>query len=96
YLGKGTKELTPANISLNEASETQRMAVSAHVALELSGYSRSDMILAEDGLYYLETNTLPGLSKQSLVPQQLAYAHISLREFLSGQISLAKKRAEER
>lgn len=92
YLGRGTSEITPAEISESEALKTQRMATAAHVALKLYGYSRTDMILAQDGLYYLETNTLPGLTKQSLLPQQLAAVHITLREFLSTQINLAKSR----
>lgn len=92
YLGLGTRELTPADLEESLAREAQRMAVAAHVALELEGYSRTDMMLTADGLYFLETNTLPGLTKQSLVPQQLAAAHITLREFLNYQIKLARER----
>jgi D-alanine-D-alanine ligase len=94
YLGKGSKEITPAQISENISREAQRMAIAAHVALGLEGYSRADMIYTNKGLYFLETNTLPGLSKQSLVTQQLAAAHISMREFLLEQIQHAKKRAQ--
>lgn len=93
YLGRGTSEHTPADISEIEALKAQRMAMAAHVALKLYGYSRTDMILANDGLYYLETNTLPGLTKQSLLPQQLAALHITLREFLATQIRLAQSRS---
>lgn len=92
YLGQGTNEITPADISESATREAQRLALAAHVALKLDGYSRSDMILASDGLYYLETNTLPGLTKESLVPQQLAALHITLREFLATQIRLAQER----
>jgi D-alanine-D-alanine ligase len=96
YLGRGTDECTPADINESTTREAQRLAVAAHVALKLEGYSRSDMILAADGLYYLETNTLPGLAKESLLPQQLAALHITLREFLSKQIKLAQLRILER
>lgn len=89
YLGVGTKELTPADLNENVTREVERMAIAVHAALSLDGYSRTDMILAEDGLYFLETNTLPGLTKNSLVPQQLAAANITMREFLLGQIDLA-------
>jgi D-alanine-D-alanine ligase len=92
YLGKGTKEITPALLTDPLMREAQRISVAAHLGLSLSGYSRSDLILAADGFYYLETNTLPGLTKSSLVPQQLAVAGISLREFLSSQIELAVRR----
>lgn len=96
YLGRGSKEITPADVPESIAREAQRMAIAAHAGLKLEGYSRSDMMLAEDGLYFLETNTLPGLSKQSLVPQQLAAANITVREFLSYQIKLAQERASLR
>ena len=92
YLGQGTSEITPADISETLTREAQRLAVAAHVALKLDGYSRTDMIASPDGLYYLETNTLPGLAKESLVPQQLAAIHITLREFLATQIRIAKER----
>lgn len=89
YLGAGTQEITPALIFEQEMLEAQRIAVLAHKGLNLRGYSRTDLILAEDGFYYLETNTLPGMSRSSLVPQQLALAGISLKEFLKNQIKEA-------
>lgn len=92
YLGMGTKEITPAKLSLPLAGEPQRVAIAAHTALSLYGYSRTDMILKDDVFYFLEINTLPGLSKQSLVPQQLAAAGITMREFLTAQIKLATSR----
>lgn len=92
YLGVGSKELTPADISETATAEAQKLAVTAHRALSLYGYSRTDMIMASDGIYFLEINTLPGLTKQSLVPQQLALANISMAEFLDGQIKLALAR----
>lgn len=93
YLGLGTKEITPALIDESLSREAQMMALKAHSGLGLEGYSRTDMILSEDGFYFLETNTLPGLSRQSLIPEQLSSAHISLREFMREQISLAEKRS---
>ncbi len=92
YLGLGSKELTPADISETATAEAQKLAVTAHSALSLYGYSRTDMIMASDGIYFLEINTLPGLTKQSLVPQQLALANISMAEFLDRQIELALAR----
>lgn len=92
YLGTGTKEITPAELDDVHVREAQRIAIAAHVALKLYGYSRADMILSKDGMYFLETNTLPGLTKNSLVPQQLAASGISMREFLWTQLQLALKR----
>jgi D-alanine-D-alanine ligase len=88
YLGLGTKEITPANLPENLARKAQRIAKAAHAALALDGYSRTDMILSGDGFYFLETNTLPGLTKQSLMTQQLAAAGITMREFINTQIKL--------
>lgn len=92
YLGHGSKEITPANLTESLTRDAQRMAMAAHAALSLDGYSRADMILTEDGFYFLETNTLPGLTKQSLVPQQLAAAGITMRAFLTTQVELANHR----
>jgi D-alanine-D-alanine ligase len=92
YLSKGTREICPAKIDDAIRDEAQQMALTAHTALGCEGYSRSDLIAAEDGLYFLELNTLPGLTNTSLVPQQLATAGVSFRDFLEAQVSLALRR----
>ena len=58
------------------------------------GYSRSDMILTPAGPIFLETNTLPGLSKSSFVPQQLTARGIALADFVGEQLQLAMKRPQ--
>ena len=93
YLGKGTREICPANIPDEMTRAAQQTAVAAHIALGCEGYSRSDMMASADGIYYLETNTLPGLTGSSLVPQMLAAENISMRDFLERQISAATERA---
>ncbi|HWS71459.1 MAG TPA: D-alanine--D-alanine ligase, partial [Thermoanaerobaculia bacterium] len=93
YLGKGTREICPANISDQVRDAAQRMALAAHEALGCEGYSRTDLIAAANGVYYLETNTLPGLTKSSLVPQMLRTAGIPFRDFLDDQLTLALRRA---
>jgi D-alanine-D-alanine ligase len=95
YLGKGTREICPANIPADAAADAQRIAVAAHTALGCEGYSRSDLVLAADGVYFLETNTLPGLTSSSLVPQQLAADGISFERFLREQLELATRRGGE-
>ena len=92
YLGAGTREICPANIPEEMAVAAQETALAAHVALGCEGYSRSDMIASSDGIYFLETNTLPGLTTSSLVPQELAAVGISFREFLERQLELAQGR----
>ncbi len=92
YLGAGTREICPANIPEEMARAAQATALAAHEALGCEGYSRSDLIAAGDGIYFLETNTLPGLTTSSLVPQELAVVGISFREFLERQLELAERR----
>ena len=96
YLGRGTREICPAKIPEATARAAQQMAVEAHLALGCRGYSRSDMIAAGDDLYFLELNTLPGLTTSSLVPQELREAGIDFRDFLETQIELARQRAVSR
>ncbi|MBY0555040.1 ATP-grasp domain-containing protein [bacterium] len=92
YLGAGSKEVTPAKLSEYELKQAQELALEAHSAFGCYGYSRTDMILTEDGPYFLETNTLPGLSKPSFMPQQLLAADISFKKFIQSQIELAEAR----
>jgi len=70
----------------------EEAAKAVHRALELSHYSRSDFILTPHGLYFLEVNTLPGLTEQSLLPKSLAAVGTSLKEFLEHIIDLALDR----
>ena len=89
YHGTGTREICPANIPDALRDEAQRVAVTAHEALGCTGYSRTDLIASDDGVYFLELNTLPGLTKSSLVPQQLRVAGIDMRAFLDKQMEIA-------
>jgi D-alanine-D-alanine ligase len=94
YLGRGTREITPAQVPVEVTREAQRIAVLAHRALGCEGYSRTDLIVRHDALYYLETNTLPGLTRASFIPQQLAAAERSLQEFVASQVQLAIARRD--
>jgi D-alanine-D-alanine ligase len=93
YLGKGTTEITPAQIDPEVAAAAQRLALTAHEALGCEGYSRTDLIVSQRGPVFLETNTLPGLTRASFIPQQLAAEGTSMLAFLRGQLALARKRA---
>ena len=57
------------------------------------GYSRSDFIVTDAGVVFLEINTLPGLTKASLYPKALAAVGVAFPDFLAGQIALAERRA---
>ena len=89
YSGK-SQEISPGNFSSEETKELQRLAVLAHKALGLRHYSRSDFIVTpKRGIFYLETNTLPGLTSESLMPKSLRAVGSDLPEFLNHVIELA-------
>ncbi len=93
YLKSTTQEICPARFAPEINAELQSLAVMAHRAMSCRGYSRSDFIISDKGPVYLETNTLPGLTAQSLYPKSLKAQGIDFIDFLNGQIALAKARA---
>ncbi len=85
-----TSEVCPGNFSDKEKKNIQNMAKEAHRVLGLRHYSRSDFIVNDKrGAYILEVNTLPGLSKESLMPKSLEAVGCSLSYFLDHIINLA-------
>jgi len=88
YSGE-TQEICPAHFDAVIKEEIQRLAVEAHKALGLRHYSRSDFIVSPRGIYFLEINTLPGLTEGSLLPKELEAAGATLPEFLDHLVSLA-------
>ncbi len=90
YTAGQSEEITPAEIGEGERKEIQRLALAAHEALGCRAYSRSDFILQPDGRpILLETNTLPGLTATSLLPQEAAAIGIDYPSLLSLLIDLA-------
>ena len=68
----------------------QQYALTAHTVLRLRGYSRTDMILDEAGRFYLlESNTIPGMTSTSLLPQAAAKHGMGFSQFLEHLIELA-------
>jgi D-alanine-D-alanine ligase len=92
YLAKTTQEICPGRFTPEITGQIMDQAIRAHEALSCSGYSRSDFIVSAKGPIYLETNTLPGLTKASLLPKALKAQGIEFVDFLSDQISLAQKK----
>ena len=92
YFGVGNKEITPADIAPTTTAAAQSIALIAHTAIGCFGYTRTDMILTDHGIYFLETNTLPGMTRASFMPQQLRAAGIAVQDFVSQQLMLAQQR----
>lgn len=89
YKPGATEEICPARIPEHVRDLAQRCAVLAHKALRLRGYSRTDMIMTDDGaLYLLETNTIPGMTPTSLMPQAAAEYGLEFPAFLEKLIEL--------
>ena len=89
---EGASEICPGNFDQKTTEMIQNMAAAAHKALGLRHYSRSDFIVTTKAVYILETNTLPGLTAQSLLPKSLVAVGATFSQFLDHLISLALKR----
>jgi D-alanine-D-alanine ligase len=94
YDPDATDEICPAPIPDDLAREVQAVAVKAHRALLLSGFSRTDFIVADDGAWVLETNTIPGLTEASLFPKACGVSGISFPKLLQGLVNRAILRTE--
>ena len=88
YLGK-SQEITPARISNEVAEKVNAVAKRCYEILNMKGFSRSEFILVDDEPYMLEMNTIPGLTTESLIPQQAREAGISLEDLFTNAIELA-------
>ena len=95
YLAKATQEICPGRFTPEISAQLMDQALRAHRALSCGGYSRSDFIVSEKGPIYLETNTLPGLTKASLYPKALKAQGIDFVDFLRDQIVLAERRTHK-
>ena len=88
YEGK-SQEITPARISDEMAKRVSEVAKRAYEVLKMKGFSRSEFIFVNGEPYMLEMNTIPGLTTESLIPQQAKAAGISLEDLFSNAIELS-------
>lgn len=88
YLGK-SQEITPARISDEMTQKVGAISKRAYEILKMKGFSRSEFIIVNDEPFMLEMNTIPGLTTESLIPQQAKVAGISLKDLFSNAIELA-------
>jgi len=90
YTQGATDEITPARILEKEAGLAQAVALRAHELVGASGFSRTDMILGEDGnLYVLEINTIPGMTENSLFSKAALVHGMTLEELFDRIIEAA-------
>jgi D-alanine-D-alanine ligase len=88
YLGK-SQEITPARISVEMTKKVGDIAKRAYELLRMKGFSRTEFIIVDGEPFMLEMNTVPGLTSESLLPQQSLAAGISLKDLFTNAIELA-------
>ena len=89
YTAGATNEICPARINDVATKKAQEIAKTAHKALFCKGYSRTDMILKDQNIYVLETNTIPGMTATSLLPLAAGEAGIPFSQLLDRLIELS-------
>ena len=90
YAPGGSQHVCPAPLDEDATERVQGMAKAAHRALECSGVSRSDFIMDESGAFWiLETNTLPGMTETSLLPDAGRAAGIEFPELCTRLVEYA-------
>ncbi|MCK0131847.1 D-alanine--D-alanine ligase [Flavobacteriaceae bacterium F08102] len=91
YLGKA-QEITPANLNPIQWQNLNRVAKQVYEVLAMSGFSRAEYIFIGNDPYFIEINTVPGLTKESLLPQQAKVEGIELSDLFGETIENALKR----
>lgn len=90
YLGE-SQEITPARITKEEEHKVNSIAKKVYEILKMTGFSRSEYIFKDGEPHLLEVNTIPGLTRESILPQQAAAAGISLSDLFDNAIEEALK-----
>ena len=88
YLGE-SQEITPARIDEDTTNKVKSVAKKVYEILRMSGFSRSEYILVNGEPHLLEMNTVPGLTNESILPQQANHAGISLQDLFGNAIEEA-------
>jgi D-alanine-D-alanine ligase len=89
YKSGATNEICPAAIPEKEAEDIRDFAKRAHIVLGCSLWSRTDMILKDETLYVLETNTIPGMTSNSLFPLAAGKAGMPMNALVDKMIRLS-------
>ena len=88
YEGK-SDEITPARISEVDRQKLENVAKKIYKILQMKGFSRSEFILVDGEPYFLEMNTVPGMTEESLLPKQAKEANIDLSDLFDNAIQMA-------
>lgn len=85
-----TAEICPGRFSYEEKEKIAQLAISVHKALGLSQYSRTDCIVRNGEVFFLEVNTLPGLTNESLLPKAASAVGLSFNDLIEHLIKTAR------
>ncbi len=89
YAEGGSTHIIPARLPASLLKQAENAAVCCHSTLGCRGMSRTDFLVQGENLYILETNTIPGMTPTSLLPQAAAHAGIGFSELLDRIIASA-------
>ncbi len=78
-----SKEICPADIPAETEQMIREVSAKIYARLGCAGCVRVDYILAETGLYFIEINTIPGMTSESIVPKMVGVAGLDMTDFLS-------------
>ncbi len=90
YLGE-SQEITPARLTTKQEDKVNTIAKKVYEILKMTGFTRSEFIFKDGEPHLLEVNTIPGLTKESILPQQAAAAGISMSALFDNAIEEALK-----
>jgi len=83
YTPGKSEEITPARISTEMEQRCKALSSSIYDILKCNGIVRIDYLLRENDLYFMEINTVPGMSQQSIIPQQVRVLGLELHEIFN-------------
>lgn len=89
YLGK-SKEITPARITKELEKKILNISINIYKYLNIKGLSRIEFIIVNNIPYFLEINTIPGITNESILPKQAIISNISLKEIINDIIKSVK------
>jgi D-alanine-D-alanine ligase len=84
-----TQEIVPGRFSYHEKAKLTEAAALVHKVIACNHYSRSDFIVKDGDVYFLEVNTLPGLTSESLFPKAAAAVGLEFKDLITHLVDIA-------
>lgn len=85
-----TEEIVPGRFSYHEKAQLAEIAARVHQIIGCDNYSRSDFIIRDGEVYFLEVNTLPGLTPESLFPKAAAAVGLEFKQLVNHLLEHAR------